>query len=98
VKLLREGYRMAELGECPFSELGAFFDQIKRCTHHPMELNKDGVWVEEETGETSTSYRELAEDWGWPLKNTYVFIQRLQDDGIITTRTTGNMTMISLVY
>ncbi|MBP6978230.1 MAG: hypothetical protein PHD61_02265 [Bacteroidales bacterium] len=30
---LREGYHMAELGECPYTEPGAFIDLIIRCTH-----------------------------------------------------------------
>lgn len=80
---LREGYHLAELGECPYPDLGAFFDFIRMCTHQPMRLPRNDVYVNVDRGSTIIFYRELAEIWGWSLKKVYTFIQALQEDGII---------------
>ena len=93
---LRQGYHLAELGECPYSDTGAFFDLIKMCTHQPLKLLRDDVWVELDKHSTITDYRELAEIWRWSLKKTYSFIQWLQDDGILQVKSSDFGTVISL--
>ncbi len=93
---LREGYHLAELGECPYSDTGAFFDLIKMCTHQPLKLLRDDVWVELDKHSTIIFYRELADNWRWSLKKTYTFIQGLQDDGILQAKPTDHGTIITL--
>ncbi|MBP6979048.1 MAG: hypothetical protein KBB71_12125 [Lentimicrobiaceae bacterium] len=93
---LREGYYLAELGECPYSECGAFIDLIIRCTHVDIRLPRNDTWVKVDRGTTLTSIRELAAEWRWPRMKVFNFLQELQDEGIILMESTRQGTLITL--
>ncbi len=93
---LREGYHMAELGECPYSEPGAFIDLIIRCTHADIRLPRNDTLVKVDRGTTLTSIRELAAEWRWPRMKVFTFLQELQDKGIILMESTRQGTLITL--
>ncbi len=93
---LREGYHMAELGECSYTGPGAFIDLIIRCTHVDIRLPRNDTLVKVDRGTTLTSIRELAAEWRWPRMKVFTFLQELQDEGIILMESTRQGTLITL--
>jgi len=81
----------------PFCYFGAWVDLILRANHEPKKFVVGDHIAIIERGQLFTSYRSLAERWGWGVKKIKTFLSLLEQDEMITAERTKNGTLLTLV-
>ena len=81
----------------PFCYFGAWVDLILRANHEPKKFVVGDRITVIERGQLFTSYRSLAEHWGWNVKKIKTFLSLLEQDEMITADRTKNGTLLTLV-
>ena len=80
-----------------FDERSAWIDLILSVNHKEKKIMIDGRLKVIKAGQMWTSYRKLAERWGWSVGKVKRYTKILKSDGMIYTDGTPSGTLLTLV-
>ena len=83
--------------EKPFCIFGAWVDLILMANHEEKKMPLNGDIIQIKRGQMFTSYRSLSERWGWGIGRVKRFLKMLEQDEMITTKSSKNGTLLTLV-
>ena len=81
----------------PFNMGAAWIDLIMMANHEENKIVIHGRLISIERGQTYTSFRSLAERWGWGLGRVKRFIGMLEQEQMVNAEKTKNGTLLTLV-
>lgn len=81
----------------PFSKGQAWMDLLLRVNHERRTTMINGSVIQIEAGSMITSFKQLANDWGWNVKTVRSFIGSLEGDQMVTTERTARWTSLTIV-
>lgn len=81
----------------PYAKGQAWVDLILLANHEEKKIIINGQLKVIKTGQMWTSYRTLAERWGWSINRVLRYTKMLKSDGMIYTDGTANGTLLTLV-
>jgi hypothetical protein len=80
----------------PFDRRSAWAWLIEKANWKPGPYPAGGCTIEVERGQLCHSYRFIATAWGWSVASVQRFINRLQTDTMVDTRTVGGRLVITI--
>ena len=81
----------------PFNMGAAWVDLVLMANYDENKVSINGNVVRVERGQIFTSYRFLAERWGWSLGRVKRYIDMLESDEMMTVERSKNGTRLTLV-
>ena len=81
----------------PFNMGAAWVDLVLMANYDKNKVSINGIVVRVERGQIFTSYRFLAERWGWSLGRVKRFIDVLESEEMMTVERSKNGTRLTLV-
>lgn len=81
----------------PFSKGQAWIDLLLSVNHEEKKIKVGCSIVTIKPGQMWTSYKKLAQAWGWSYNRVKRFIKMLESDGMIYVNATANGTSLTIV-
>ena len=81
----------------PFDERSAWIDLLLSVNHEEKKIKVGCSIVAIKPGQMWTSYKKLAQAWGWSYNRVKRFIKMLESDGMIYVNATANGTSLTIV-
>jgi hypothetical protein len=96
VKLWRLTFDHALLNSKPWCDGYAWCYLFSRANHDKGVVNFRNEYIELERGQFLTSQIQLSEKWGWTRKHVKKFLFALENDKMLTTRTTNRYIIVTI--
>ena len=81
----------------PFDRRSAWIDLILSVNYEEKKIRINNKIITIRPGQIWTSYKKLAEKWGWSRARVYRYTELLKSDGMIYVDATPNGTLLTLV-
>lgn len=78
-------------------KFGAWVDLILRANHEPRKMVAGDTLITIDRGQLFTSYRSLADKWGWSVKKIKQFLTMLETDKMLVIEPSKKGTLLTLV-
>ena len=81
----------------PFSVRDAWIDLLLLANHSDKKILFDGEPYTVKRGQHVTSIRKLSERWGWSTKKTRRYLGALEEDKMVTKKSTNKHTCVTIL-